>query len=86
METLIELPKVFSQTEETTQNTSFLMQDPTNNNLFPVQNDLSTLYSERKGIINEKPSMSKRQNTRRNQNLTKPSIQLSVVRVILSSR
>lgn len=54
--------------------------------LFPVQNDLSMLYSERKGVTNEKPSMSKRQKNRRNQNyLYKANVQLGVVRVIPSS-
>lgn len=60
METITQLPKVFSHIEETTGKTSFPTEDHTNTNLFPVQNDLSTLYSERKRVISEKPSMSKR--------------------------
>lgn len=78
METIIQLTKVFSQIEETTGNTSFLMEDHTNTNLFPVKNDLSTLYSERKEVIYEKPSKSKRQTFISSGILSKSNVQLSV--------
>lgn len=70
METIMQLPKVFSQMDETIGSTYFLIR--TNSKyiqiatFFAVQNYLSTLCSERKRVTNEKSSTSKRQNTRRN--------------------
>lgn len=78
METIIQLSKVFSQMEETTGNTSFLMEDHTNTNLFPVKNYLSTLHSERKVILSEKPSKNKRQTFKSSGILSKPNVQINV--------
>lgn len=64
--------------EESTGSTSFLMEDHTNTNLFPVKSDLSTLYSERKEVISEKPSKSKRQTLISSGILSKSYVQLRV--------
>lgn len=84
METISQLAKVFS--DRRNERKHMISNRKSNKyQLFPVQNDLSMLYSERKGVTYEKPSVSKRQNNRRNQNLYKANVQLGVVRVIPSS-
>lgn len=54
------------------------MEAHNNTNLFPVKNDLSSLYSERKEVISEKPSKSKRQTFNFPGILSKSNVQLSV--------
>lgn len=54
------------------------MEALTNTNLFPDKNDLSTLYLEKKEVISEKPSNSKRQTFISSGILLKSNVQLSV--------
>lgn len=72
MERITQLSKVFSWTEETWE-IFFPMRDHRSTNVIPIYNDVSTLYSERKGsCIGE--TIHKQQNTTGNQSLSKPRV------------